>query len=263
MENQNGLSIDVSPLHRFLLSARFDAFQGTGVHARIVHGIGAAIVSGIFQPGDRLPNDSELTDQFQASRTAIREAMKVLATKGLIEARQRAGTRVRPRHEWDLLDADVLSWHSPETISEKLAGDLIELREVIEPVAARLAASRATEEDIENMVRASNLMAAGLDDLEIYYEGDVAFHLSILAASHNQLLKRLNGIIGTVLSLSFSLQKDTLVGPKEGLEAHWDVVERIRAHDRRGAERAMRHVIGRARDEIGRRDDWARRPAGG
>ncbi len=263
MEKQSGLTPDVTPLHRFLLSARFDAFQGTGVHARIVHGIGAAIVSGVFQPGDRLPTDPDLTVQFNASRTAIREAMKVLTTKGLIEARQRAGTRVRPRNDWDLLDADVLSWHSPDTISEKLAGDLIELREVIEPVAARLAATRATEEDIENMERASNLMAAGLDDLEVYYEGDVAFHLSVLAASHNQLLRRLNGIIGTVLSLSFALQKETLVGPKEGLEAHMDVVDRIRAHDRRGAERAMRHVIGRARDEIGRRDDWPRRPVGG
>lgn len=247
-----------NPLDRLLLPSRIQGTGLGGVHGRIVHGVGVAIVSGIIKPGERLPGDADLIERFQASRTAIREAMKVLSAKGLIEARQRAGTRVRPRQDWDLFDADVLSWHSPETIGEKLANDLVELRELIEPVAARLAASRASDEDLERMETAYRQMEAGVDDLEAFYAGDVAFHLAVLAACHNQLMQRLNGIIGTVLGLSFQLQKDTLVGPHEGLEAHYLIIDRIRAHDRRGAERAMRAVIGRAKDEIDRREDWPR-----
>ena len=258
------ISIDKSthsssnPLEHLLLPKRIQGTGINGVHGRIVHGIGAAIVSGVIKPGERLPTDPELIERFQASRTAIREAMKVLSTKGLIEARQRAGTRVRPRKDWDLFDADVLSWHSPETIGEKLAIDLVELRELIEPVAARLAASRATEDDLERMEAAYRQMETGVDDLETFYTGDVAFHLAVLAACHNQMMQRLDGIIGTVLGLSFQLQKDTLVGPHEGLEAHYLIIDRIRAHDRRGAERAMRAVIGRAKDEIDRREEWPR-----
>jgi len=258
------MSIDQAPfdkndvLNRLFAGGVSAPTVGVGVHSRIVQSVGAAIVAGELEPGERLPNDAAMIERFQASRTAIREAMKVLATKGLIEARQRAGTSVSPRANWDLLDADVLSWHRPEHIGEKLAGDLIELREVIEPVAARLAASRATEEDIDNIERAYRRMADGVDDLAEFYAADVAFHLSVLAACHNQLMRRLDGIIGTVLAISFELQKDTLVGPQEGLEAHYEIVERIRDRDRRGAERAMRKVIGRGREELGRREKLSR-----
>jgi GntR family transcriptional regulator, galactonate operon transcriptional repressor len=264
METGDQTTGNLKPLETVILPTRVHNYPSNGIHGRIVHAIGFEIVSGAFAPGERLPGDAELIERFQASRTAIREAMKVLATKGLIDARQRAGTSVRARNDWDLLDADVLSWHSPDTIGEKLAGDLVELRELIEPIAARLAASRASEEDIERMEKAWLQMESGVDDLETYYAGDVAFHLSVLAACHNQIMQRLDGIIGTVLSLSFALQKDTLEGPHEGLDAHYLIIDRIRARDRRGAERAMRAVIGRAKDEIGRREDWPRhRPLSG
>jgi GntR family transcriptional regulator, galactonate operon transcriptional repressor len=245
-------------LSRLIATVPVNARSAGSIHNRIVQGVGAAIVSGQLEPGQRLPNDAALIERFKASRTAIREAMKVLATKGLIEARQRAGTSVSAKSNWDLLDADVLSWHQPEDIGEKLAGDLVELREVIEPVAARLAATRATESDIENIEQAYRRMAAGVDNLADFYASDVDFHLSILAACHNQLIRRLDGIIGTVLAISFQLQKETLVGPQEGLEAHYEIVERIRDRNRRGAERAMRKVIGRGRDEINRREKTLR-----
>ena len=258
MDNSERPDSKLRAIEAAVLPSRLHGYPANGVHGRIVHDIGQEIVSGVFSPGERLPGDGELIERFQASRTAIREAMKVLSTKGLIDARQRAGTSVRARNDWDMLDADVLSWHSPETIGEKLANDLVELRELIEPVAARLAAVRATEEDIERMEKAWLQMEAGVDDVELYYAGDVAFHLSVLAACHNQIMQRLDGIIGTVLNLSFELQKETLEGPHEGLEAHYLIIDRIRARDRRGAERAMRAVIGRAKDEIGRREEWPR-----
>ncbi len=224
-----------------------------GVHGTIVLAIGEDIVRGEINPGERLPRDAELIERFQASRTAIREAMKVLTAKGLIQARQRAGTTVRPRAEWDLLDADVLSWHDPDTISDTLVGDLVELRQFLEPKAARLAAQRATEDDIEAMQAAYDRMARAAADPTGFYAADIAFHLAVFAGCHNLLIQRLSGIVGTVLMLRFRLQGPGLVDLKEASEAHGRVIDRIRHRDRAGAERAMRAVIGRAKVELRRR----------
>ena len=223
-----------------------------GVHGTIVLAIGEDIVRGEIKPGERLPREAELIERFQASRTAIREAMKVLTAKGLVLARQRAGTKVRPRAEWDLLDADVLSWHNPDTISDTLVGDLVELRQFLEPKAARLAAERATEDDIEAMQAAHDRMARAADPTA-FYAADIAFHLAVFAGCHNLLIQRLSGIVETVLTLSFKLQVSGLADLEAAAEAHGRVVDRIRYRDRAGAERAMRAVIGRAKVELRRR----------
>lgn len=224
-----------------------------GVHGTIVLAIGEDIVRGTIKPGERLPQESELIERFRASRTAIREAMKVLTAKGLVRARQRAGTKVRPRAEWDLLDVDVLSWHDPDTISDTLVGDLVELRQLLEPKAARLAAERATEDDIEAMQAAHERMARAAADPTDFYAADIAFHLAVFDGCHNLLIQRLSGIVETVLTLSFRLQGPGLVDLREAIEAHGRVIDRIRHRDRAGAERAMRAVIGRAKVELRRR----------
>jgi DNA-binding FadR family transcriptional regulator len=226
---------------------------GAGVHGTIVLAIGEDIVRGEIKPGQRLPQEAELIARFQASRTAIREAMKVLTAKGLVQARQRAGTKVRPRADWDLLDADVLSWHDPDTISDTLVGDLVELRQFLEPKAARLAAERATEDDIEAMQAAHEQMTRAAADPAAFYTADIAFHLAVFAGCHNLLIRRLSGIVETVLTLSFRLQGPELVDLREAIEAHGRVIDRIRHRDRAGAERAMRAVIGRAKVELRRR----------
>ncbi len=225
-------------------------YPRSGIHGTIVHAIGSDIVNGELQQGQRLPGDQDLMARFQASRTALREALKVLASKGLIESRQRAGTRVRPRGDWDLLDVDVLSWHRPENISESFTADLVELRELIEPVAAKLAADRATSDDLTRIEAAYLRMEKFVDDYEGFYVADVDFHLAVLNASHNQLVQRLAGIIGTVLGLSFSLQKQARIPLRESLESHYQVFEGIRQRNRRAAERAMRITIRRGRNTL-------------
>jgi len=228
-------------------------YPRTGIHGEIVHSVGEDIVSGRIPPGTRLPSDRELTQRFAASRTALREAMKVLASKGLIEARQRTGTRVRPRAEWDLLDADVLSWHSPDSIPENFIADLVELRELLEPVAAKLAARRATAADLERIEAAYREMERTVDDYEAFYVADLEFHLSVLNASHNQLLQRLSSIVGTVLGLGFSMQKQARIPLRESLPSHYQVFEGIRDGKARQTERAMRTVIARGKDTLSRR----------
>jgi GntR family transcriptional regulator, galactonate operon transcriptional repressor len=232
------------------------SYPRTGIHGRIVHELGEQIGSGGLKPGDRLPADAELTERFEASRTATREALKVLASKGLIEARQRAGTFVRPREEWDLLDPDVLSWLSPESIGEPLIDDLMEMREVIEPVAARFAADRASVEDIDNISDAYARMEDNQTDVQGFYEADRDFHLAVLASCHNQFIDRMSSIVGTILALTFQLQSEVDVPLGMGLPAHKEVLERIRAGDKRGAEKAMRATIGQGKrnldDRMGR-----------
>ena len=225
-------------------------YPRNGIHGTIVHAVGGDIVNGVLEQGQRLPGDQEMMARFQASRTALREAMKVLSSKGLIESRQRAGTRVRPRGDWDLLDVDVLSWHSPENISESFTADLVELRELIEPVAAKLAADRATSDDLTRIEAAYLRMEASVDDYEGFYVANVDFHLAVLNASHNQLVQRLAGIIGTVLGLSFSLQKTVRIPLRESLESHYQVFDGIRQRNRRAAERAMRVTIRRDRNTL-------------
>jgi len=229
------------------------SYPCAGKHGRIVHDLGAEIGSGELSPGDRLLGDTDLTERFQVSRTATREALKVLASKGLIEARQRAGTFVRPHNEWDLLDPDVLSWLSPENIGDPLIDDLMEMREIIEPVAARFAADRATAEDLEAIEAACDGMVQAGDDVDAFYEADRNFHLAVLAASHNQFIDRMNSVVGTILALTFRLQSEADVPPSMGLPAHQEVVVRIRAGDRRGAEKAMRATINQGRSNLDER----------
>jgi len=214
------------------------------LHERIIDELGREIVSGGLKPGDRLASDQELIERFEASRTAIREAMKVLSTKGLIEARQRAGTRVRPRTQWDLLDAEVLEWHTPDAITDSFLKDLEELRELIEPEAAGLAAMRATDENVEAMENAFLRMEASAADRPAFAQADLAFHLAVLDASQNQLIRKLKGITGTVLGVLFKLQTEvTSPVPEANIDAHRQIFVKIRDGDRRGAERAMRQAI--------------------
>lgn len=230
------------------------------IHATIVEGLGKEIGSGNLAPGDKLPNDAELNARFSASRTAVREALKVLTSKGLIEARQRAGTFVRPREDWDLLDPEVLSWLSRDIIGDGLYEDLLELRDIVEPAAAGFAARRATDQDFQAIEEAYLRMDASVDDLENWYTADRDFHLAVLNACHNQFLVRFAGIIRVILSVTLDLQKEVRIDVSIGMPAHRAVYECIRDRDRKGAERAMRTTIGRGRKTLRERFAGRGRP---
>src|SRR5829696_6445731 len=119
-----------------------------GAHGETVYEIGRRIVSGELQPGDLLP-EGELIAELDISRTVLREAIKVLGAKGLVEAKPRVGTKVSARNHWRLMDPDILAWQSEAGLDEPFLRNLAEVRYVIEPAAARLAAQRATEEEID------------------------------------------------------------------------------------------------------------------
>ncbi|MDP8912578.1 MAG: GntR family transcriptional regulator, partial [Pseudomonadota bacterium] len=124
--------------------------RGTGrrLHGAIAHKLGVAILSGEYGPGDTLSGEVAFSEALDVSRSAYREAMQVLAAKGLVESRPKAGTRVLPRERWNLLDPDVLAWAFTGEPDIQLVRSLFELRAIIEPAAARLAAERRDRADL-------------------------------------------------------------------------------------------------------------------
>jgi DNA-binding FadR family transcriptional regulator len=171
-----------------------------------VNAIGQAIVGGMFPPGTVLPREADLMAEFGVSRTSLREAVKVLAAKGLVETRQKVGTRVRPREEWNVFDTELLAWHHAQGMDESILKDLIELRQTLEPTAAQLAAGRATMSDLARIEQSLRAMREHTDAAG-YAAADVQFHLAVYAASHNALLTRFGHLVADFLQTSFAVQQ--------------------------------------------------------
>ena len=125
-----------------------------GIQGRVISRLGEEIVRGVYPTGSLLPRESELMAAYAVSRTSIREGIKVLSAKGLVETRQRIGTRVLDRSNWNIFDPDVLLWHPFDGAEHDILHDLIEMRQLVEPAAARFAATRATLDDLA-LIRAS------------------------------------------------------------------------------------------------------------
>lgn len=213
-----------------------------GLHGEIVHDIGVRILSGDLRPGDPLPAEEELGGDLGVSRTVLREAIKVLAAKRLVESRPKTGTRVLPRREWNLIDPDVLAWRLEASPDEQFFTDVNELRRIIEPEAAALAATRATDEEIEQLGQAFEAMRAALDDgdPDAYLTPDLRFHAIILEACHNELLEQMATMLRAVFRALFIR---TIATRARGLPLHGEILDAIRADDPETAERATRALI--------------------
>jgi DNA-binding FadR family transcriptional regulator len=174
-----------------------DKPAGKSLHGRIVRELGLRILAGELAPGERLPAEAELIEKYAVSRPVLREAVRVLAAKGLVQSRQRAGAIVRPRSEWHLLDPDVLVWMIQTRPAPEFVQTLMGLRRVFEPGAAALAAHEATDAQLAGIAQAYDAMAAA-PDADALLEPDLAFHRRIAEASGNDLM----AYIGTMLSLA-------------------------------------------------------------
>jgi GntR family transcriptional regulator, galactonate operon transcriptional repressor len=212
-----------------------------GLHGELVHDIGVRILRGELRPGDSLQMDAEAGGE-TVSRTVVREAIKVLAAKGLVVARPRTGTHVRERQYWNLLDPDVLAWRLEANPGDDFFVDVFELRRLLEPAAAGLAARRRSEVEVEALENALADMETAEDDPESYLAADLRFHTVILEACHNELLAHLGGTLRAVFRASFAR---TLPIARETIGQHAAVANAIRDGDRAAAEAAMRDLIER------------------
>ncbi len=217
--------------------------ESRGLHEGVIEEIGRRIVSGEFAPGDALPTESELCQALAVSRTALREALRVLAAKGLLEAKRKVGTVVRPAERWNYLDADILSWQLQSQDAARVIGELYELRHLIEPIAASLAANHAKATDVSALRSAYRDMELAGDDGEQIKIPDMRFHRAIIEASGNRLFSSLAPVMSAALAVNFDLVSKAPRGQKHSLPAHRRVLEAIENHDAAGARLAMQKLI--------------------
>lgn len=225
-----------------------DAGSGYSLRGRqghVIEALGRAIVGGTYQPGELLPREAALTEEYGVSRTSVREAMKVLAAKGLVDIRPKIGTRVRPRELWSSFDSDLLTWTYVEGQATELMRDLVELRQIVEPQAARLAAGRATMHDLGRIEQAALDLTAAAHDHAAYAERDVEFHLAIYAASHNTFLSRFGTLVADFMKLSFDLQQEATptLSLEDDAARHVAVLDAITRGDAETATESMLQVV--------------------
>jgi DNA-binding FadR family transcriptional regulator len=213
-----------------------------GLHGQLVHAIGRQIASGELKAGEVLPMPAGLT----ASRTVLREAIKVLAAKGLVESRPKTGTRVRPRRTWNLLDPDVLAWQHTGTPSPAFLRNLTEVRQIVEPAAAELAATRANAGEIKAIAEAYEDMERALTGPgrhEAFVRADMRFHRAILEACQNDLLEQMSRVVYSALTLSFHATSRLPGSARASLPKHRAIVAAIRARDAKRARLAMTRLV--------------------
>lgn len=224
-------------------------YPRSGLHGQIVHAIGRQILSGKIPPGELLPAQSGLP----ASRTALREAVKVLAAKGLVECRPKTGTRVRPRGSWNLLDPDVLAWQQEGGSPAAFLRKLTELRRVVEPAAAELAAQRAGVPQRARMEAAYRDMEAALADPvdhDAFDQADMRFHLAILAGCRNDLLEQMSHVVYSALIVSFQATSRRAGSARASMPRHRAILDAIQSRDGRAASEAMRTLVQNTAREI-------------
>lgn len=217
---------------------------------QVVDALGFKIVSGELHPGDLLPTEADLSQQLGISRPSLREGLRALALKGLVEGRTRRGTTVNDRRQWNVLDEDVLRWLSVAPPDPAFFMDLLDVRMIVEPAAARLAASRATPEQILAIETAyRGMVAATPHDMETCCRHDLALHELIINATGNQMLVRFAAAIRTALLACVRLASNARESYENSLAEHQAVAVAIRRRNPAEAEQAMRNLLaGTARD---------------
>jgi DNA-binding FadR family transcriptional regulator len=209
----------------------------------VAHHLGTEIVSGRILPGERLAGQVANSAALDVSRSAYREAVQVLTAKGLVESRTKAGTRVLPRSRWNLLDPDVLAWAFAGDPDIGFVRDLFELRAIVEPAAARLAAERRDKADIQAMKRSLAGMRRHTLATDAGRVADREFHDAILQATHNVILITLSASIGAAVAWTTQFKQRSRALPRDPIPDHTRVCDAIVAGDGDAAYAAMRVLI--------------------
>ena len=215
---------------------------GSRIHAELAGGIGRLILDGTYPPGSLLPNEAEWGRRFHASRTAVREAIKTLNGKGLLVSRPKIGSRVEPRERWNLLDRDVMGWHRAAMDERSFLHALQEVRRLLEPGVAVLAAERRRPDQLIALEAALDAMRTA-PDAQGMVEADVRFHLCLLNSANNELLAPFGIIIEQSLASMFDYTTRHTARPEHILPLHADVVKAIAAQAPDAARKAMMALL--------------------
>jgi DNA-binding FadR family transcriptional regulator len=217
------------------------------LHSRVTRALALQVIQ-TEQNGQLIafPNEGELCKQLGVSRSILREAVKVLENKGMVQVRPRSGTRARPRTDWNQLDPDILGWQSQLKPDPRFLRDLCEVRLAIEPIAAGFAALRASQEEIafirQCLERRLQILAA--QDLEGAIDAELQYHTAVVTASHNPLFQQLNVTIHDPyrVSLSYTLLLPASVALE--LEEYRKLTEAIEQRNPLAARRSAEEIVG-------------------
>jgi GntR family transcriptional repressor for pyruvate dehydrogenase complex len=234
--------MDIIPLEK--MKYMYQPIQSERLYERIVDQIERLIVAGDLKVGDQLPAERELAEQFTVSRTAVREAIKALREKGLVEIRLGRGTFVTNgasgavRRSLGLLLKD-----------ESGFTNLVEVREILEPEIAALAATRVAEENIAAMTEAVEMMETALENVEIFVEADLDFHLALAEATQNPVIPALMDSIIELLREQRKRTGNVEGGLARGQYHHKKILEAVIQHDPLAARQAMQDHLLQVRED--------------
>ncbi len=214
--------------------------------------IARRVFGGEWRGDAALPTEVELAEQFGVARTSVREALTRLKAKGLLAARQKAGTRVLPRMQWNMLDEDMLRWAWLGDDRATMSEHLMQVRRIVEPAACEIAASSAPDAAIAIIERAWRAMDAAGMDAKAYAGPDLDFHRAILSATGNPFLEAFGATIEAVLRMSFELSTRQPGAPRKSLPLHRAVLDEIWARRPAGARKAMEQLLGLTESNIQR-----------
>jgi DNA-binding FadR family transcriptional regulator len=219
------------------------------IHNAIARQLGVKIVSGGYRPGDLLDNEVASSEQLQVSRSAYREAMRILAAKGLVESRPKTGTRVSPHNQWQVLDPEVLAWLFEAEPGVEFLKGLFELRMIVEPEAAALAAGRRTTDDVSRMRRALQDMERHTVAIDKGRAADREFHDAVLDATRNRALISLASGIGAAVRWTTIYKQRHRALPRDPMPEHWKVFDAIAIGSPDAARAAMQELVAQARED--------------
>ena len=210
---------------------------------QIVNELGLAVVQGKYTEDNPFPIEAELCEQFNVSRSVLREAVKMLTSKGLLRARPRQGTWVQPEEHWNLLDPDVMRWMLARNFSLHLLSDFVEIRRAIEPEAAAMAARRATPDQLAAIRLALSRMEVAERGQDDPLASDIAFHVAILKASGNRFFARMRDMVESALIISFRISNRLKGGLRADVEEHRDILTAIEQKNPDAAHQASLVLI--------------------
>lgn len=213
------------------------------LHGTIAHDIGVRIVSGRLEPGRVLDGEIAASEQLRVSRTAYREALRILAAKGLVESRPKLGTRVSDPSAWHLLDPDVVSWIFSADPDPRLVRGLFELRTIVEPAAAALAATRRSTEQLHTMRAALDDMSARTLAADAGRQADHSFHAALLEASGNPYLASLSSGIAAAITWTTVFKQRAAPLSRDPLPDHERVYVAVERRDPAAAREAMTDLV--------------------
>jgi GntR family galactonate operon transcriptional repressor len=223
--------------------AKTDGKDGSQSSAQVAREMARLILTGVWPEGTILPREVELAVRFSVSRASIRESLSWLKAKGLIASKQKAGTHVRARFNWNMLDEELLNWTLLVLPVQEFAKQLLEIRRIVEPAACAICAERGSDADFARIERAYRGMDAAGMDSRAYAEPDLQFHRGILIATGNDFLIAFGATVAAALRMSFNLSTLNPGAPRKSLPYHRAVLDAIWARDPDGARQAMHKLM--------------------